>query len=107
MKAEVCQPIAPETYRPKPRLYQMQPGHLFFFRPTNGAELGLPDAAVHGVLTLLSRNGEVVADSQKIWCVVVAVQPDYGVAGEFIGLPREALVERVRVVTGLGLAREH
>lgn len=81
-----------------PRLHQMAAGQLF-------------RAAPHAdrVLARLTHAQLDVADATTIWCVVIAAKADAGVVpGELCPLPRDAIVESVRVVEPLRLARaEH
>ncbi|HRQ63912.1 MAG TPA: hypothetical protein PKZ76_03460 [Xanthomonadaceae bacterium] len=84
--------VAP-TYIPvppvPPYLHQMQPGQLFRSRSADSP-----------VLALLHHTDVQVADTKRIWCVVIAAAPKMAsqVTGELVSLPRDTEVQRVRAV---------
>lgn len=102
-------PLAPAELRAKPYLYQMLRGQLFRLHGSAVAPAGVtyPPSVCHGILAVLTHHGMPVVDTRLIWCVVIATLPEHGEVGEFVGLPRDARVDRLHVVSPLQMACEH
>lgn len=109
MNASIVPPLAPAELRAKPFLYQMLPGQFFRLHGTVAIPQGVehPRSVTHGVLAILTHHGQPVVDTRLMWCVVVAAHPEDGQVGEFVGLPRDARVDRLHVVSPLQMACEH
>lgn len=102
-------PLAPAQYLAKPRLYRMRAGQMFRVHHLYPSAPGddMPRAARLGVLALLTHAGEPISDSTRIWCVVIGANVGDGTPGEFFGLPRDTVVERLHLAAPINLAGEH
>lgn len=57
------------------------------------------------ILSLLHHQQVDVSDAQSVWCVVVAAGNGCNcVIGDLVALPRNAVVQRLRVVGAMQLA---